>query len=94
MTPNALLSDYRFHTQSTPCSSRPVINFSRPLTNFVPITGTHSRGSSMDDRTLVTFSDNPASQLEAYADSGEGIDRAGGFAVQVSQANGVTGSGR
>jgi len=37
---------------------------------------------SMDDRTLVTFSDNPASLLGAYADSGEGIDRAGGFAVQ------------
>ncbi|KAF9790323.1 Maf Ham1 [Thelephora terrestris] len=37
---------------------------------------------SMDDRTLVTFSDNPVSLLNAYADSGEGIDRAGGFAVQ------------
>lgn len=40
----------------------------------------------MDDRTLVTFSDNPVSLLNAYADSGEGIDRAGGFAVQVSEA--------
>jgi len=37
---------------------------------------------SMDDRSLVTFSDNPVSLLDAYADSGEGIDRAGGFAVQ------------
>jgi len=36
----------------------------------------------MDDRTLVTFSDNPVGLLNAYADSGEGIDRAGGFAVQ------------
>lgn len=44
----------------------------------------------MDDRTIVTFSDNPVSLLEAYAESGEGIDRAGGFAVQVSQANGAT----
>jgi len=42
----------------------------------------------MDDRTLVTFSDNPVSLLNAYADSGEGIDRAGGFAVQVRQTNG------
>jgi len=37
---------------------------------------------SMDDRTLVTFNDSPVSLLEAYADSGEGIDRAGGFAIQ------------
>jgi len=36
----------------------------------------------MDDRTLVAFSDNPVNLLEAYADSGEGIDRAGGFAIQ------------
>jgi septum formation protein len=42
----------------------------------------------MDDRTLVTFSDNPVNLLNAYADSGEGIDRAGGFAVQVGQADG------
>lgn len=41
----------------------------------------------MDDRTLVTFGDNPVSLLTAYADNGEGIDRAGGFAVQVGQAN-------
>jgi len=45
------------------------------------------KGSSMDDRTLVTFSENPVSLLNAYADSGEGIDRAGGFAVQVGEAN-------
>ena len=37
----------------------------------------------MDDRTLVYFSDNPRHILEAYAESGEGIDRAGGFAAQV-----------
>lgn len=48
----------------------------------------------MDDRTIVTFSDNPASLLTAYADSGEGIDRAGGFAVQASQANGMTEFGK
>ena len=40
-------------------------------------------GSSMDDRTLVTFSDNPTSLLEAYVGSGEGIDWAGSFTVQV-----------
>ena len=39
----------------------------------------------MDDRTLVTFSENPVSLLNAYADSGEGIDRAGGFALQVDK---------
>lgn len=44
-------------------------------------------GSSMDDRTLVMFSDNPVSLLNAYADSGEGVDRAGGFAIQVCGAN-------
>ena len=41
----------------------------------------------MDDRTLVTFSDNPVSLLKAYVDSGEGTDRAGGFAVQVCRTN-------
>ena len=29
------------------------------------------------------FIDNPVYLLEAYADSGEGLDRAGGFAIQV-----------
>ncbi|KAI0050504.1 Maf/Ham1 [Auriscalpium vulgare] len=37
---------------------------------------------SIEERTLVYFSDNSQQLLEAYADSGEGIDRAGGFAVQ------------
>lgn len=36
----------------------------------------------MEERTFVHFADNPVSLLEAYADSGEGIDRAGGFAIQ------------
>ncbi|KAH9838732.1 Maf/Ham1 [Rhodofomes roseus] len=37
---------------------------------------------SIDERTLVYFADNPKELLEAYVDSGEGLDRAGGFAVQ------------
>lgn len=37
----------------------------------------------MDDRTLVYFANNEHHIIEAYAESGEGIDRAGGFAVQV-----------
>jgi len=36
----------------------------------------------MDDRTLVYFANNEHHIIEAYAESGEGIDRAGGFAVQ------------
>jgi len=36
----------------------------------------------LDDRTLVYFSNNPDHILKAYVESGEGIDRAGGFAVQ------------
>lgn len=39
---------------------------------------------SIDERTLVHFADNSDDLLEAYVESGEGIDRAGGFAVQVS----------
>jgi septum formation protein len=31
----------------------------------------------------VYFSDNATSLLKAYVDSGEGLDRAGGFAAQV-----------
>ena len=38
---------------------------------------------SIDERTLVHFADNPEHLIQAYVDSGEGIDRAGGFAIQV-----------
>ncbi|KAK2462471.1 hypothetical protein APHAL10511_005441 [Amanita phalloides] len=37
---------------------------------------------SIDERTLVYFADNPKHLIEAYVESGEGIDRAGGFAIQ------------
>lgn len=37
---------------------------------------------SLDERTLVYFADNPKHLLEAYVKSGEGLDRAGGFAIQ------------
>ncbi|OAX41899.1 Maf Ham1 [Rhizopogon vinicolor AM-OR11-026] len=37
---------------------------------------------SIDERTLVYFADNPLHVLKAYVDSLEGLDRAGGFAVQ------------
>ncbi|PFH48009.1 hypothetical protein AMATHDRAFT_6227 [Amanita thiersii Skay4041] len=37
---------------------------------------------SIDERTLVYFADSPKHLLEAYVESGEGIDRAGGFAIQ------------
>ena len=39
--------------------------------------------SSLEERSLVYFSDNETSLLRAYVDSGEGLDRAGGFAIQV-----------
>lgn len=39
--------------------------------------------SSLEERSLVYFSDNEPTLLRAYVDSGEGHDRAGGFAVQV-----------
>ncbi|KAL9709010.1 hypothetical protein Ac2012v2_007826 [Leucoagaricus gongylophorus] len=38
---------------------------------------------SIDERTLVYFADNPEYLIQAYVDSGEGVDRAGGFAIQV-----------
>jgi len=38
--------------------------------------------SSLEERSLVYFSDNATTLLKAYVDSGEGLDRAGGFAVQ------------
>ncbi|KAI9431109.1 Maf/Ham1 [Lactarius indigo] len=37
---------------------------------------------SLEERSLVYFFDNPPSLLNAYVDSGEGLDRAGGFAIQ------------
>ena len=39
--------------------------------------------SSMEERSLVYFADNTPTLLKAYVDSGEGLDRAGGFAAQV-----------
>lgn len=38
---------------------------------------------SIDERSLVYFADSPRHVLEAYVESGEGLDRAGGFAIQV-----------
>lgn len=38
---------------------------------------------SIDERSLVYFTDSPRHVLEAYVESGEGLDRAGGFAIQV-----------
>ncbi|RDX46252.1 Maf/Ham1 [Lentinus brumalis] len=37
---------------------------------------------SIEERTKVYFAQNEESLLKAYVESGEGIDRAGGFAVQ------------
>lgn len=37
---------------------------------------------SFDERSLVHFAENPLHLLKAYAENGEGLDRAGGFAVQ------------
>ncbi|CAA7265758.1 unnamed protein product [Cyclocybe aegerita] len=37
---------------------------------------------SIDERSLVYFADSPKHIVEAYVESGEGIDRAGGFAIQ------------
>lgn len=37
---------------------------------------------SIDERTIVHFADKSRATLQSYVDSGEGIDRAGGFAVQ------------
>lgn len=41
----------------------------------------------MDDRTIVAFYDSPLPVLEAYVDSREGLDRAGGFALQQMGAH-------
>ena len=43
----------------------------------------NSAPRSIDQRTLVYFDDNPRHIISAYVESGEGIDRAGGFAIQV-----------
>ncbi|THH31225.1 hypothetical protein EUX98_g2990 [Antrodiella citrinella] len=37
---------------------------------------------SIDERTLVYFADNSEHLLRAYVESKEGVDRAGGFAIQ------------
>ncbi|KAI5478934.1 acetylserotonin o-methyltransferase-like protein [Pseudohyphozyma bogoriensis] len=38
--------------------------------------------ASLTATTKVEFADNPSSLLKAYVECGEGIDRAGGFAIQ------------
>jgi septum formation protein len=53
------------------------------VTVVYPILTAPGYGSqSIDERSLVYFADNPQHILQAYVDSGEGIDRAGGFAIQ------------
>jgi septum formation protein len=45
----------------------------------------HSPGyvtRSLSEKTIVRFAENQANILQAYVDSGEGLDRAGGFAIQ------------
>ncbi|CCL99930.1 uncharacterized protein FIBRA_01955 [Fibroporia radiculosa] len=37
---------------------------------------------SIEERTLVYFAENSQELLNAYVESGEGLDRAGGFAIQ------------
>ncbi|KZT06072.1 Maf/Ham1 [Laetiporus sulphureus 93-53] len=37
---------------------------------------------SIEERTLVHFAENSRELLQSYAESGEGLDRAGGFAIQ------------
>lgn len=39
---------------------------------------------SISVSTIVHFFDYPKNVIQAYIDNGEGIDRAGGFAIQVS----------
>lgn len=41
---------------------------------------------SIEERTLVYFADNPEHLIKAYVENGEGLDRAGGFAIQVSHS--------
>ncbi|KAJ7651306.1 inosine triphosphate pyrophosphatase-like protein [Roridomyces roridus] len=38
---------------------------------------------SIDERSLVYFADNPREVIDAYVESGEGLDVAGGFAIQA-----------
>ncbi|TFK59890.1 Maf/Ham1, partial [Pluteus cervinus] len=51
---------------------------------FLPLCRPNANANtrSIDERTLVYFADNPEHIVQAYVDSGEGIDRAGGFAIQ------------
>ncbi|KAJ2934073.1 hypothetical protein H1R20_g3025, partial [Candolleomyces eurysporus] len=43
---------------------------------------------SIDERTLVHFADSPQHVLEAYAENGEGVDRAGGVCDSAAQGAG------
>lgn len=58
-------------------SSGHFINISLVLSDLSPYY------RSFDERSLVHFAENPLHLLKAYAENGEGLDRAGGFAVQV-----------
>ncbi|KAG8813843.1 hypothetical protein FRC19_002155 [Serendipita sp. 401] len=49
---------------------------------FPILTAPGYRMQSIEERTTVHFNDNSERKLKAYVDSGEGLDRAGGFAIQ------------
>lgn len=55
----------------------------RFLLAYPILTSPGYRTRSIDERTLVYVADNPRHLIDAYVESGEGIDRAGGFAIQV-----------
>lgn len=81
--PNQVLTCWR----SVPCPGSTRVQdqvlFPHFHSTIYPADPLYRTTRSIEERTLVYFADNPDHLLEAYADSAEGIDRAGGFAVQV-----------
>lgn len=59
------------------------IRFSESLQTFPVASKAEQSIRCIDERTLVYFADNEPHVIEAYVENGEGIDRAGGFAIQV-----------
>lgn len=61
------------------------INWDSVASNVLPC-------RSIDERTIVHFQENSRRILQAYVDSGEGLDRAGGFAAQVRTLDAIIGT--
>ena len=69
-----------------PCIEQSRIREQKPVGAHARLVGLAVRYPISRSNLINSFNDNPQKLLEAYVESGEGLDRAGGFAIQESES--------